>query len=74
MTTSTRERRQQIVDETNAKLHAIGIELDAETLGLQQRYIDREVTAQDLLDWVLALARELDFSGNDSPPVSRGFH
>ncbi len=74
MTKSTRERRQQIVDETNTKLHAIGIEPDAETLGLQQRYINGEVTAQDLLDWVFALARTLDLSEGENPPVPRNIH
>ena len=56
--TSSKERRELHVDETNAVMRLSGFEPDAETLELQRRYVAGEVTAQDLLDWSLAFARK----------------
>jgi len=72
--TSTQEQRQQQVDETNVALRLQGIEPDAETQELQRRYIAGEITAHDLIDWILALLRTLDQSNRVDPVTSKGFH
>jgi hypothetical protein len=54
MTTSTKEQRQQQVDQTNASMRESGFEPDAQTLELQRRFVEGELDAYDLLDWVRA--------------------
>ena len=72
--TSTQEQRQQQVDETNVALRLQGIEPDAETQELQRRYIAGEITAHDLIDWILALLRTLDQSNRGHPAISKDLH
>jgi hypothetical protein len=68
MTTSTKEQRQRHVDLTNASMRLSGIEPDADTLALQRRYIDGEISVQDLLDWVGACTRQFQrLAGQDIP-------
>lgn len=68
MTTSTKEQRQRQVDLTNASMRLSGFEPDAETLALQRRFVDGEITARDLLDWVAACMRQFQrLDGQDIP-------
>ena len=55
---STREERQQHVDEINTNMRASGIEPDSDVLEAQRHYIDGTFSTLDLLDWAAALQRK----------------
>ena len=72
--TSTPEWRQRQVDETNAELRLLGVEPDADTRELQRRYVAGEITAQDLIDWVVAFLRMADEVEGKSTSTPKDLH
>jgi len=74
MTTSTKEQRQRHVDLTNASMRLSGFQPDAETLALQRRFVDGEITAHDLLDWVAASVRQFQRLDGQGVPTPRDAH
>jgi hypothetical protein len=72
--TTTKEQRQRYVEQTNARMRPSGFEPDADMLALQQRYIEGEITIQDMLDWGAALGRLFQRREGQAIPVPRDAH
>lgn len=71
---TSREQRQRYVEQTNASMRLSGFEPDADMLELQQRYIDGEITIQDMLDWGAALGRQFQRQEGQDIPIPKDAH
>lgn len=74
MTETTKDQRQRFVEQTNASMRLSGFELDANMLELQRRYIDGEITIQDMLDWGAALGRQFQRQEGQDIPIPKDAH
>lgn len=70
----TKEQRQRHVDLTNPDMRLSGFEPDAETTELQRRYVEGEISAHDLLDWVAASARQFQRQSGQDIPMPKEAH
>lgn len=68
------EQRQRNVDQTNANMRLSGFEPDAEMLELQHRYINGEITVQDMLDWSSAFGRKFQRLEGQNIPTPKDAH
>lgn len=71
---STKAQRQRFVEQTNASMRLSGFEPGADMLALQRRYIDGEITIQDMLDWGAALSRQFQRQEGQDIPVPKDAH